>query len=125
MTAGAYTEVRRLPNSRRTSPVATITFDRRGSVRPERSVRRRPGGIPCTLRTWHIAGSQDTTALVLTWLATQVAAPLRIVWMGGPGAPRLWSPPCRDSTNATDPVAASTTAETRTPAIRYRRPTDP
>jgi hypothetical protein len=65
-----------------------------------------------------MAGSQDTTALVLTWLATQDAALLRMVWMDGTGVSRLWSPPCRDSTNATDPVAARTTAETRTPALR-------
>ncbi|HEX4064284.1 MAG TPA: hypothetical protein VHY58_25010 [Streptosporangiaceae bacterium] len=80
-------------------------------------------GTPCALSAWHIWGSQDTTALRLTWLDIQAAAWPRTACAVALAAadkvlPLGPSEADRHSANDNDPAAASSTAEASAPASR-------
>src|SRR5215468_7547408 len=74
---GAYTLVRRLPNSSRTAAVDTITSLPSGPAIPALSMSRRPDGIPWLCSTAHISGSQATIAAGSTCRAIHPAAAVR------------------------------------------------
>src|SRR5207245_1279561 len=108
-------ELSRLPNWSRTAPVATMIWDRSGLVVCALSWYRLRAGTPSDLSAWQVAGSQATTAVGLTWLATQATARLRTA----APAPRAVSDPLLcpgvavrpDSTSATEPAATRATTE--------------
>ncbi len=145
-TAGAYTEPSRLPNWARTAAVATMIWDRSGLVVCGPSRYRRLAGTPCALSAWHMTGSQATTAVRLTWPATQAAARLRTAAPAPracgprPSRARAWScqtaparsrpprpgPPRRESRQrcgrAAGPPWPLSGRGPRAAAPRYRRP---
>ena len=87
------------------------------------STTRLVAGTPCARSAWHIAGSQDTAALRLTWLAIQVAAwPRTACAVALEAADRALPPGPSDadrhSANDSDPAAASSTTEASAPATR-------
>src|SRR5262249_21139043 len=108
-TTGAYTLVRRLPNSPRTAAVDTITSLPTGPAFPPPSTSRRPAGIPFPCNTAHIRGSQATTAAGPTCRATHTAAAARaaaaIAVPPGGGAPFAAPHPA-----TTPPASATVTA---------------
>src|SRR5580693_985180 len=72
----------------RTADVASTTSEPSGSGAPGPSTSRFAAGKPCRTRTAHMAGSQDTIAPALTWLATHAAAWSRstLAWVSGADA---------------------------------------
>src|SRR5580692_12271746 len=74
MTTGAYTLASRAPNWLRRAGVATTRSDPSGSDAEVPSTSSLPAATPLACSAAHMAGSQATTALVLTCPAIHRAA---------------------------------------------------
>src|SRR2546430_6492610 len=120
---GAYTAASRAPNWFRTAAVATTTSDPSRSARDGDGTSSRAAGAPRACKTAHMAGSQVTMALALTWLATQAAARCRApaaAASAGRPAPCPAGPAAPDSATAAAPATKITATSPATTTTHHR-----